>query len=274
MIGDAAAQKSPDFTNPPLTEVVCGLQFAPIQGWLTSHYGLFWNRIKAEYSSSEDQPPLPRIALAEFQSPPDFDLAILPPLRRVFFCTEPANYVVQVQPNRFLHNWRKLEESDDYPRFPDAYSRFTKRWSDFRSFLKDSELMPPAVELYELTYVNIIAGSGAIFPRDVWRFMNFYKALPQTASGADPRALELTISWPLEEGRAGRLTMKLKHGVRAIEPQEEAEPLMIVEFNALGSADKDGDNMGQWFKTAHNAIVYTFAALTTPEGHRIWGRTA
>jgi hypothetical protein len=62
MSGDAAAPKSPDFTNPPVTEVVCGLQFAPIQGWLTTHYGLFWNLIKAEYSSSEDQPHYPALS--------------------------------------------------------------------------------------------------------------------------------------------------------------------------------------------------------------------
>jgi uncharacterized protein (TIGR04255 family) len=198
----------------------------------------------------------------------------LPPLRRVFYCTEPANYLVQIQSNRFLHNWRKLEESDDYPRFPDAYSRFTERWSDFRSFLKNSELAAPTVQLFELTYVNMIGGHGAIFPRDVWRFMNFYKATPQTASGADPRALQLTISWPLEGGKAGRLTMNLKHGVRTTEPREEAEPLMVVEFTALGMADKKGDNMEEWFKAAHDAIVHTFTALTTEEGHRIWGRIA
>lgn len=273
MLGDATTPKSPDFTNPPLTEVVCGLQFAPVQGWLTSHYGLLWNRIKAEYPISEDQPPLPRVKLEDFDAPPEFGVVILPPLRRVFYCTEPANYLVQVQPNRFLHNWRKLQETDAYPRFPDAYSRFSEQWSGFRSFLKDSGLTPPAVQLFELTYVNMIGGPGAIFPRDAWRFMNFYRALPQTASGADPRALELTIGWPLGE-KPGRLTMKLQHGVRATEPREEAEPVMIVEFTALGMADKTGDNMEQWFKAAHDAIVYTFAALTTEEGHRIWGRVA
>jgi hypothetical protein len=136
--------------------------------------------------------------------------------------------------------------------------------------LKDSELTPPPVELFELTYVNMIGGHGAVFPRDVWRFMNFYTALPQTASGADPQGLQLTIGWPFGEGKAGRLTMKLKHGVIATEPCEE--PVMVVEFTALGAADRGGDNMEEWFIAAHDAIVHTFAALTTEEGHRIWGR--
>jgi uncharacterized protein (TIGR04255 family) len=273
MPGNGAPPKSPDFTSPPLTEVVCGLQFAPIPGWTTAHYGLFWSRIKAKYPSSEDQAPLPRVKLEELESPLEFSVAILPPLRRVFYCTEPANYLLQVQPNRFLHNWRKLKESDDYPRFPDAYLRFTERWSDFRSFLGDSELAPPTVQLFELTYANVIGRRGAIFPRDVWQYMNFYKELPQTASGADPRALGLSISWPLEE-KAGRLTMKLKHGIRTTEPREQAEPVMIVEFTALGMADKGGDDMERWFKAAHDAIVYTFAALTTEDAHKTWGRIA
>lgn len=253
--------------------MVCGVQFTPIQGWLTSHYGLFWNRIKAEYPSSEDQLPLPRLKLEEFETPNEFNLTLLPALRRVFYCTEPANYLIQLLPNRFLHNWRKLQESDDYPRFPDAYSRFTEWWSAFRSFLADVGLPDPTLQLFELTYVNMIGAPGADFPRNVSRFMNFYKELPQTASGADPRGLELTLSWPLE-AKADRLTMKLRHGVRATEPREDAEPVMIVEFTALGTAEKGGTDMDQWFKTAHDAIVYTFAALTTEESHKIWGRIA
>jgi uncharacterized protein (TIGR04255 family) len=267
---DAARQKSPDFDRPPLTEVVCGVQFAPIEGWLTSHYGLFWNRIKAAYPGSEDQPPLRRLKLEEFQTPDEFNLALLPPLRRVFFTTAPANYLVQLQNNRFLHNWRKLNESDGYPRFPEAYSRFSERWSDFNSFLADCGLPASLPQVYELTYVNMISAPEAVFPRDVWRFMNFYKELPRTASGSGARGLELRLSWPLEDD-AGTLNMKLNHGV--MEPVKGTGPVLVVEFTALGRAGKGRDDMELWFKTAHDAIVHTFVALTTPESHEMWGKT-
>lgn len=273
MNGDAAAPKTPDFTNPPLTEVVCGVQFAPVVGWLTGHYGLFWDRIRAEYPHSEDHPPLPRIKIEEFETPDELNVSLLPPLRRVFFTTDPGNYLIQLQPTRFLHNWRKVTASDDYPRFPEAYSRFARQWSEFNTYLTDVQLPAPKVQAYELTYVNMMGSAGMKFPRDVWRFMNFYNKLPQTASGADPRVITLTLGWPFGEG-AGQLAMTLKHGVKAAEPQGTPDEVLLVEFTARGTAEKGGATMNQWFSTAHHAIVYTFAALTTDESHAMWGRVA
>jgi uncharacterized protein (TIGR04255 family) len=271
MTMDAVTPKTPNFAHPPLTEVVCGVQFAPVEGWLTGHCGLFWKRIKDEYPGSEDQPPLGRLKVEEFEPPDELNLTVLPPLRRVFFSTEPANYLIQLQSNRFLHNWRKLLDSDDYPKFPDAYSRFTQRWSDFNSFLAESALPVPVPQVYELTYVNMITAPDTKFPRDVWRFMNFYKGLPKTASGADPRSLELNMTWPLPDD-AGRLVMKVKHGVRATEPRDKAEPVLVVEFSTIGASAKAGTSMEQWFKDSHDTIVYTFDALTTETSHKMWGK--
>ncbi|HWR37005.1 MAG TPA: hypothetical protein VN622_14175 [Clostridia bacterium] len=103
--------------------------------------------------------------------------------------------------------------------------------------------------------------------------MNFYNKLPQTPSGADPRVINLTLGWPLE-GDAGRLAMTLKHGVRATEPHVTPEEVLVVEFTARGSAATGDANMDHWFTIAHDAIVYTFAALTTDESHAMWGRIA
>lgn len=92
----AAGQEppSPHFERPPLNEVVCGVQFIPIPGWLTSHFGLFWSQLRSEYPWCEDHPPLPRLKLDQ-QEEVDVEVGPLPPLRRVFLVHKSENYVIR-----------------------------------------------------------------------------------------------------------------------------------------------------------------------------------
>lgn len=256
----------PHFERPPLNEVVCGVQFEPIPGWLTSHYGLFWSGIRSEYSRCEDHPPLPRVKL-DRPGEVEIELGPLPPLRRVFLVHKTENYVLQLQPNRFLHNWRKTKDSDPYPRFDDAFARFSEHWRAFCGFVRDTGLPAPQPEAYELTYLNYILSEDSSFPRDVWRFLDFYKSVPTSANSAQPIGMSLSFVWPLPE-RAGQLQMVTRHGKRADDQKE----VLVVEFTATGKAGQAEGDMERWFGLAHDSIVQTFAALTTEEAHRLWGR--
>lgn len=259
-------QPRPHFERPPLNEVVCGVQFTPIPGWLTPHYGLFWSRLRPEYPRCEDHPPLPRLKLDQ-QEEVDIEVGPLPPLRRVFLVHKSENYVIQLQPYRFLHNWRKTRESDDYPRFDEAFARFTEHWQRFCAFLGELQLPPPQLENYELTYLNYIFGEDASFPRDVWKFLNFYKSVPASADAAQPAGMSLSFVWPLP-GDAGRLQMVTRHGKRMPDEKE----VLVVEFTARGKAGPGEGDMERWFGIAHESIVRTFVDLTTEEAHMLWGR--
>lgn len=53
-----------EFSRPPLIEVVCGLQFAPLD-LLTVHIGDFWQMVRDRYPSFEDHAPLADISDAQ-----------------------------------------------------------------------------------------------------------------------------------------------------------------------------------------------------------------
>lgn len=259
---------TPSFKKPPVVEVVCGIQFSPIPGWQTSHYGRFWHDLKDQYTSTEDQVPLGILKLGDFVEPEQFTVEVLPPLRRVFLVDSSEVYLMQVQPNRFLHNWRKRKDEDQYPRFHNVYGRFIEGWNQFNQFLTSVQLTIPAIEAYELTYVNAILMPEAVFPRDVWKFLNFYKEFPLTASGAPPRVLNLEVGWPLGDG-IGKMSLSVKHGKRKAGVEAE---VLIAEFSAKAPANRRAADMESWFRTAHDEIVYTFDALTTTEAHKFWER--
>src|SRR5690349_7478069 len=46
----------PDFRTPPAIETLVGFCFAPLKGWQTPFFGLFWNAIRKDYPRVEVQP--------------------------------------------------------------------------------------------------------------------------------------------------------------------------------------------------------------------------
>ncbi len=258
--------RRPDFERPPVIEVVCGVQFRAIPTWTTACYGLYWARIRDQYPDTEDRPPLPRQFPDSAQAPVELETPLLPPLRRAFYITRPPNYLVQLQANRFLHNWRKVSEGDQYPRYEDAFKRFSTRWGDFQEFVRELGAGPLQPEMYELTYINHIAAPDATFPRDVWKFLSFYNENPLSDPEFEPSGLRIHFAWPLKGG-SGSLLMDVRHGRRLPDESE----ILSVEFTARGPAGAH-IQMFEWFDVAHDAIVNSFSKLTTEQAHQFWGK--
>lgn len=259
-------ERRPHFDRPPVIEVVCGIQFEALEGWQTPHYGQFGRLLAEEYPEFEDRSPLPTLRLepAPGGQPQVFPL---PPLRRVFFVKPPGNFLIQLQENRFLHNWRKVRDEDEYPRYDAAYDRFVRYWQEFRQFLVDVHLPAPRPEIFELTYINHIMAEGAAFPRDVWTFLGFYEKRPEATTAMEATGMMMHLMWPLPKGM-GNLTLDVKHGNRVTDQKE----VLMMELTARGRAPGDAARMEEWFDVAHDAIVNTFDELTTKHAHQIWGK--
>lgn len=119
------------FAYPPVTEVVFGIQFKPLTRFTVSHFGQLWECFKADgYDACQDRSPLfPAIerfdapVKAEEQVPPD------PFLPRVWFLHRDGTGILQVQRDRFLHNWRRARIDDKYPRYHELKKMYTTHYS-------------------------------------------------------------------------------------------------------------------------------------------------
>lgn len=187
--------RRPHFARPPVVEVACGIQFEGLEQWRTAHYGKFWSRLK-EYSDTEDHPPLIRLRLDPAQVFEPFWYP-LPPLRRVLFISPPGNFLIQIQQNRLFHNWRKVADADEYPRFDAAFEKFNWSWSQFKDFLSSVNMPSPKPESWELTYINHIMDEGAQFPRDVWEYLSFYERSPEAVTQMAASGIAIQFAWPL-----------------------------------------------------------------------------
>lgn len=256
--------RRPHFAKPPIVEVACGIQFEGLEQWRTPHYGQFWTKIQPDYSDTEDHPPLARVRL---DPAPAFEpqWSPLPPLRRVFFIRPPGNFLIQLQQNRLLHNWRKVADADEYPRFDMAFERFMWSWGQFNEFLSSVNLPCPKPEIWELTYINHIVDKDARFPRDVWEYLGFYERSPEATTAMVASGMTIQFIWPLAD-QLGTLSLDVKHGSRVNDQQE----VLVIELTARGAAKEDAASMNSWFSVAHDAIVNTFERLTTERAHKMW----
>jgi uncharacterized protein (TIGR04255 family) len=258
----------PEFDNPPLDETVIGLQFEPLKAFKVQQIMLYWNQIRENYPRVEGQLPLPHSVESETIHAQKFlvslENATVP---RCWFLNEPGTQLIQVQQDRFLRNWRRLQAlTENYPRFDTLFGLFWKEWVAFRDFLKEQRIDEPKIDQCELTYVNLIdseAVSGS-FERLPSIFVNLRER--ERGFLPNPELFQWEARFPLPEGR-GRLH------VEAVPAFRKSDFKLLMRFNLAARGSPKGTTdalVNEWFGIAHEYIVRGFDELTTAEMHRTW----
>jgi len=150
---DTAPIRHPDFENPPVVETVLGVQFAPVPGLTPLHFGLFWHAMRTEFPTSEIKEPL--LDLASLGAP----ITTFP--IRAWFHDAAKVYLVQLQNDRLILNWRKKDSEDGvvYPHYDVIRPRFHAILERLSAFLVQEGLAPLTAMLCEVTYIDHISDS-------------------------------------------------------------------------------------------------------------------
>lgn len=272
----------PDFQNPPVVEVVLGVQFSELRGYRTVHAGLLWERcFRREFPLVREQPPLdptfetfgqPR------QEPPKLQIMQVPgpQVPRLLFINHESTDLVQVQADRFVRNWRKIAQDNVYPRYErirDSFFDEVKRVDDFFGAENIGRIEPNQCEVTYVNHIDLTPFGGAIRIDRIFR--NWVGA---ASDSADQRA-DLP---DFEDARfAARYVLKSPGGspvgrlFAVAEPAIASSNTPIIRFSltAKGApAGGDYSAVGTFLDLGRRAIVRAFAALTTKEMHERWQR--
>jgi uncharacterized protein (TIGR04255 family) len=266
----------PDYARPPIVEVAIGAQFAGLDELRAAHVGLFWATIRDDYGRIEEQPPVVHIVEGpsdqQLAGGPELRISTTPDLPRTWFLDSTGNRIIQVQRDRFLHNWRKMTDSDEYPRFPGVKKSFMKHWDGFCRFLENNGLPVPQVDQYELTYVNHIRrGNGWQSVEDLCHLFTSVAWGPRSAFLPPPENILWSAKFRLPEGN-GRLHVDVVP-VR-IPPHGDLAVSLSLTARGMPPEGTDAGAMSGWFDIAREWIVRGFADLVAEKTDALWGRKA
>src|SRR5664280_701713 len=153
----------PNFTDPPVDEVIIGLAFMSVGGNTSNHVAKYRDIVKDSYPGLQYQPRLPiqleRLADEGWSAQPPFGLAGAGmPLQmgqtgqRTWLVGSDDQRLTKIQDDGFLSNWRK--RSEPYPRFEPLLREFWDRFSVFRSQLDNDAVIPLQLQQLEVSYIN------------------------------------------------------------------------------------------------------------------------
>lgn len=261
----------PDYQNPPLNEVVLGVQFAPAQGYQQIRAGEVWELYRANFPFVEEQPPLPP-AFETFGLPFqanafNFGLVAGAMHDRFWFLSQNKEELIQFQQDRLLHNWRKVTDRDN------TYSRFEKIIVDFETELHCLEryfdgISPQRLKCNqaEISYTNHISLDREGSPShagDWLRIFNFGDYEPDDVSLVARRALRDSTGTPY-----GRMIYEVS---TASIPG--AGRLLVVTLMVRGAPlDSSIASALDFLKRGRDVIVEEFTSITTDSAHELWRR--
>jgi uncharacterized protein (TIGR04255 family) len=274
----STSRNLPDYLKPPLIEVALSVQFDSIDRLLTPQLGFLWAEFRDRFPVTEEQPPIvPQIEhFARGTSPrnvPRLQLMEKPETPRCWFLNQLGNELVQVQKDRFVVNWRKVNEESQYPRYEQLRERFQADFDIFQRFLERERLGAPRINQCEVTYVNhILSGNGwdrhsqldrVIAP---WTSNLSEPFLPEAEEirFASRYVITNTLGQPI-----GRLHVNLQPAFLT----KKAVPIFILTLVARGKPLGGGiEGALAFFNTGREWIVRGFTSLTTESMHKIWER--
>ncbi len=263
----------PDFENPPLTEVVCGISYKPIEKLTAAHIGVLWGMFQPDYPKVEEHPPIP-LAIELFEpriiTEPEIEFTSFAPLPREMFISSDDIFVIQIQRDRFVFNWRKLTDKDSYPRYPLVIAKFEENLAVFEGLLEQSDFEAEPIQ-YELTYTNHIP-IGDLW-QDTGDIGGIFPFITPSIDGnilRRPEHVNLKLTFVLPD-KVGRLHATIRsNAIR----RSDNKPMIAFEMTVRGPGtghSKEGRRA--WFDLARTWIVKGFTDLTSSEAHEtLWGR--
>jgi uncharacterized protein (TIGR04255 family) len=268
----------PAFDNPPVEEVALAAHFNPLPGLKSLDYARLGDTWNADYPVAEEMPPAPPI-------PDDTSgmVAGLPQIQidfgsvnqtRYWFRNESGSKVIQIQRDRIVHNWRKVDPGEPYPHYSDLRPLFANALTQLVDYARIRDFGPLKMNQCEVTYVNPIPFDGPL--RDNHELERLFAPWSGRFSDqflGEPDAASISLRFPMkgdDGSQFGHLTVTLNPVIRPPD-QELLYLLQIVARGRPESSDVDG--VMTFLDLGHEWVVRGFAAVTTPEMHVHWRRT-
>lgn len=263
----------PKFDKPPVIEMVMGVEFADLPGLSVPYFGLFWGLIRDKYPLCEVKEPKPsRIEVFEgqFKQEITFNFPILgPPPVRCWYSNTEQTWLLQLQQDRFIQNWRKTASDKTYSHYRHVRDRFEKEFHRFQEFVRKQQLGPLQIRQCEVSYVNHIElekEPGVAF--ELEEISPYISAKKQGDFLPAPDGVTLNTSYVIPENR-GRLYIAAQKAFRHVDAKEILQ--ITVSAKVIPASQGDSEILDA-LDLGHEWAARGFTDFTSDKMHRLWER--
>jgi uncharacterized protein (TIGR04255 family) len=186
------------------------------------------------------------------------------PLPRLWFHDKEGTQLVQVQNNWFARNWRKLQTSADYPRYPALRAAFENDLRHLAEYLKTKDLGDIIPTQCEITYINHIPVA------DIPAVLNLVNDARNSSMPA-AEATSLSTQFVIKAGNdsVGRLHLQAS----TARSKTSLEPLVVLTLTARGRPLGEGiDGVLGMLDLGREWCDRAFENVTRPDMQERWGK--
>jgi uncharacterized protein (TIGR04255 family) len=263
----------PDFRQPPLNEVVLGVQFKPARGYQQIKAGEIWALYRGDFPNVQELPPVPPMFETfgpggMFASQISFGFVTGATHSRFWFLSPNRDELIQFQQDRLLHNWRKVgDQTNEYPRFERMIVKFENELRLLEKYFSGLEPQRLEINQCEISYINHILSADSSAPVHVKNWLRFLDFGDQDQPDDFAITFRSTIR-AADSKPLGRIITEAATGIN-----QAGRQIITLTLTARGApTSADIPAALDFLKLGRVLIVTTFANITTDSAHRQWER--
>jgi uncharacterized protein (TIGR04255 family) len=251
------------FDSPPVVEVLAGVQLTGLGAEGQALLAAFWkDRLRSDFPHVEVQPPyVPTreagALIPSFLMPERF------PHSRLWVSSEDQQELLQLQPEWFACNWRRVRPNDEYDRWTNRRASFSRHFSALLAYFADAGVTVPIASHCEVTYINHFQAEH----QEAKRFLagDVFQTVPLAL---ERMAVEASFEISSAGTRIGVLHLRFLPALA----KDGRTSLYALELTARGAPLGPGINGVLAFLDAgRKAIDRTFVDVTSQSMHEVWG---
>ncbi len=190
----------------------------------------------------------------------------------MWLLNEPRTELIQIQRNKFIHNWREMPEHDgQYPRYRAIRDTFKQEFRSFKAFVGNEKLGCVVPNQCEVTYVNhITAGEGWETHADIDKVITVWSGAHSDPFLSCVEDAEMSFRYVMTD-KSGRRVGRLNVRCRPAYSSKDAQPIFVLTLTARGQPAKPTEaSVMKVLDLGHEWVVRGFKAMTTDFMHSIW----
>jgi uncharacterized protein (TIGR04255 family) len=273
---DSVSRGLPRFERPPVEEVSLAAHFKPLESLRTLHVGRLAAKWAADYPDVDEVPAMPPMPddLGDGPPPPQgvqFEMLERAPFPRIWFLSEDKTLVRQVQRDRLVQNWRRVQPTDAYPHYAELLPLFKSAFEDLEHFAHSDLGADLVTTQCEISYTNPIRVDGPFTQiGNVGQLLAPWSGQFSDDYLPNPDHVSVSARFPITDkdgSFGGRLYVSAQPALHG----PTGDELLLLQLAARGRPMGEGlDGILRFLDLGHEWIIHAFKSMTTPEMHHQW----